>query len=327
MLINSPLYYSKLMLFGEYSVILGSRAITVPYGHFKGELSFISDVKYTDYDFAIQSNKALDKYATELQAIDMFENISDSIDLAGFRKDIKKGLFFESSIPQGYGLGSSGALTAALYGRYAINRIRQNRNLSSDLLSQLRIVLAKLESYFHGTSSGIDPLSCYVKLPLLIHNKTEAAIVQLPMNRDYGSAGIILIDTGISRKTDDLVKKFIDWCEEESFYSSVLKEYIPLNNACIDSILSGDLDIFKNSLRLLSKYQFQNFKEMIPSEFTELWLEGIEKHDFFLKLCGAGGGGFLLAYAKDIEKVLQRLRKANFHTVTVFRKSELKRNG
>jgi len=312
------------MLFGEYSVILGSRAITVPYGHFKGELSFLDDDKNTNYDFAIQSNIALDKYATELSAVDMIENISESINLTRFRKDIKKGLFFESSIPQGYGLGSSGALTAALYGRYAIDRIRQNRNLSSDSLSRLRVVLAKLESYFHGMSSGIDPLSCYIKLPLLIQNKTETEIVQIPRNRDYGTAGIFLVDTGKSRKTEDLVKKFMDWCKQESFYSSIIKEYIPLNNACIDSIVGGDLENFEKNLLLLSNFQFRSFYEMIPVDFMNIWQEGLEKHDFFLKLCGAGGGGFLLGFARDIDKVLFRLRKANFHAVTVFRRSELK---
>jgi mevalonate kinase len=324
MLLNSESYYSKLMLFGEFSVILGSRAITVPYGHFKGELSFISDDKYTDYDFAVQSNSMLNQYVEELKSVDKIEKISSIIDLNRIQKDIKKGLFFESTIPQGYGLGSSGALTASIYSRYAIERIKQNRYLSSEVLAQLRIILGKLESYFHGTSSGIDPLSSYVKFPLLIQNRTETAIVQLPRNRDYGTTGIFLIDTGKPRKTEDLVRKFMDWCKQESFYSFMVNEYIPLNNACIDSILGGDLDIFKKSLRLLSHFQFNHFKDMIPNHFRDLWLEGLEKHAFFLKLCGAGGGGFLLGYAKDIDGVLRRIRKSKVHTVTVFRRSELK---
>lgn len=324
MLLNSELYYSKLMLFGEYSVILGSRALTAPYGYFKGELSFIGNDKYTDYDFAVKSNHLLNEYERELTAVDKIEGISSIIDLQKLRKEIKKGLFFESTIPQGYGLGSSGALTASIYGRYAINRIKQNRFLSSDVLGQLRIILAKLESYFHGTSSGIDPLSCYVKFPLLIQNKTDTTIVQLPKNLDYGTAGIFLIDTGKPRKTENLVKKFMLWCRQESFYSFITNEYIPLNNACIDSIVGGDLEIFKKSLRLLSQFQYQYFGELIPMEFNDLWQEGLEKHEFFLKLCGAGGGGFLLGYAKDIDKVLKRLRKTNFHAITVFRRSELK---
>ena len=324
MLLNSELYYSKLMLFGEFSVILGSRAITVPYGHFKGELSFIRHDKYTDYEFALHSNLLLHTYVQELRSVDKKENISEIINLNKLEKDINHGLFFESTIPQGYGLGSSGALAASIYGRYAHERIRQNRYLSSDELARLRIILSKLESYFHGTSSGIDPLSCYVKFPLLIQNITETAIVQLPRNRDYGTTGIFLIDTGKPRKTENLVKKFMDWCKEEIFYSFIIREYVPINNACIDSIMGGDLDIFKKSLRLLSQFQYQHFREMIPDGFKDLWLEGLEKHEFFLKICGAGGGGFLLGYAKDIDSVLRRIRAAKLHTITVFRQSELK---
>jgi len=33
---------------------------------------------------------------------------------------------------------------------------------------------------------------------------------------------------------------------------------------------------------------------MIPLGLQELWKEGLEKKEFVLKLCGAGGGGLLL---------------------------------
>ena len=37
--------------------------------------------------------------------------------------DIADGMYFDSSIPQGYGVGSSGALVAAIYSEYAIDPI------------------------------------------------------------------------------------------------------------------------------------------------------------------------------------------------------------
>jgi len=45
-------FYAKIMLFGEYSVICDSMGLTIPYAHFKGELSFINEDKYTDLEFA-----------------------------------------------------------------------------------------------------------------------------------------------------------------------------------------------------------------------------------------------------------------------------------
>jgi mevalonate kinase len=36
-------------------------------------------------------------------------------DLAELKNDVETGMYFDSSIPQGYGVGSSGALVAAIY--------------------------------------------------------------------------------------------------------------------------------------------------------------------------------------------------------------------
>jgi mevalonate kinase len=35
--------------------------------------------------------------------------------LAELKNDVETGMYFDSSIPQGYGVGSSGALVAAIY--------------------------------------------------------------------------------------------------------------------------------------------------------------------------------------------------------------------
>ena len=48
MKLSKDVFYAKVMLFGEYSVICDSMGLTMPYTHFTGELSFISDEKYTD---------------------------------------------------------------------------------------------------------------------------------------------------------------------------------------------------------------------------------------------------------------------------------------
>jgi mevalonate kinase len=40
-------------------------------------------------------------------------------------------------------------------------------------------------------------------------------------------------------------------------------------------------------------------KEMIPVQIQSLWEEGINTEKFSLKLCGAGGGGFMLAFCYD----------------------------
>ena len=39
-----------------------------------------------------------------------------------------------------------------------------------------------------------------------------------------------------------------------------------------------------------------------------MWAKGIESNDYFLKLCGSGGGGYILGFSEDFEKAIS-LRK------------------
>jgi mevalonate kinase len=58
-------------------------------------------------------------------------------------------MYFDSSIPQGYGVGSSGALVAAIYDRYAQDKITVLENLTREKLLQLKIYSLKW-NFFHG---------------------------------------------------------------------------------------------------------------------------------------------------------------------------------
>ena len=81
-------------------------------------------------------------------------------------------MYFDSSIPQGYGVGSSGALVASIYDQYAADKITVLENLTRDKLLKLKQIFALMESFFHGKSSGLDPLNSYLSLPILINSKT-----------------------------------------------------------------------------------------------------------------------------------------------------------
>ena len=48
----------------------------------------------------------------------------------------------------------------------------------------------------------------------------------------------------------------------------------------------------------ISRFQLTHFREMIPAEFLPLWERSLEGDDFRMKLCGAGGGGFLLGLCR-----------------------------
>ena len=120
---KSEVFYAKIMLFGEYSVICDSMGLAIPYAHFKGELNFINKDKYTDLEFAQASNKQLKSFYDSLKKLSDENKLLADLELDRMEKDLNCSLYFESTIPQGFGIGSSGALCAAIYDRYSRNPV------------------------------------------------------------------------------------------------------------------------------------------------------------------------------------------------------------
>ena len=106
------LFYSKIILFGEYSVIKGGKGLAIPCEKYFGELKFSTS--------KIPEHLRLDELCQYLGERAL---LSDAIDIERLKSDIDKNMFFDSNIPHGHGIGSSGALCAALYSKYALSLI------------------------------------------------------------------------------------------------------------------------------------------------------------------------------------------------------------
>lgn len=291
---SNPLFYAKILLFGEYAIIEDSQGLTLPYSYYKGTLKF-SDLK-TDFDK--KSNESLYQYAEYLQTINLPPDFS--LDIQQLLQDLKSGLFFDSNIPQGYGVGSSGALVAAIFERYSIKKYEADK-ISKTELKQLKEVFGILESYFHGKSSGIDPLICYMNLPILIENKENVDKVSIP-KEGMGKGAIFLIDSGVIGETGPMVQIFFEKMKTEGFRKTLKDEFIKYNNACIESFLKKEIPLFFKNLKNLSKWAYEHFKPMIPKSLYNAWKRGLDTNSYYLKLCGSGGGGYILGFTKDFEK-------------------------
>ena len=297
---TNPLFYSKILLFGEYGIIEDSQGLTLPYSFYKGSLKF-SDLKE---DFEITSNASLKKYSKYLLNLELPEGFE--LNVKKFVADIDKGLIFESTIPQGYGVGSSGALVAAIFEKYSKEKYPAEL-ISKDQLKSLKVVFGLLESYFHGKSSGIDPLICYMNLPILIENKENVDKVSIPAE-NVGKGAIFLIDSGSVGETGPMVQIFFEKMKTEGFRKTMKEEFIRYNNACIDTFLKKEMNPFFKNLKQLSVWAYEHFKPMIPESIYKIWKKGIDTNAYYLKLCGSGGGGYILGFTKDYAKAEKMLK-------------------
>jgi len=289
------LFYAKILLFGEYGIIKNAKGLSIPYNYYKGALRLDN----IHEEAAIQSNKKLLEFAKHLIHIDL-----DLVqfDLKRLHADLNKGMYFDSSIPQGYGVGSSGALVAAIYDRYALDKVTVLENLTRTKLTKLKSIFSEMESFFHGKSSGLDPLNSFLSLPILIHSKSNIEPTGIPSQTPDSKAAVFLLDSGMTSETAPMVSIFMDNLEVPAFRNMLKHEFISISDSCIEHFLSGDIHALFSDVKKLSSIVLHNFKPMIPTHFHNLWKKGLDTNAYYLKLCGSGGGGYILGFTQDLPK-------------------------
>lgn len=302
---KKPFFYAKILLFGEYGIIENSKGLTIPYNFYQGAL------KFDPSEMAVESNSHLKKFARFLA-----DNFSENFDTKAFVDDVENGMYFDSNIPQGYGVGSSGALVAAIYEKYALNRIEIEANLNKAKISELKAIFGQMESYFHGKSSGIDPLICYMNIPLLIQSKDDISTIGLP-NSNNGKGAVFLINSGTPGETAPMVQIFFEKLKNDGFRRTLKEEFIKYNNACIEYFVKGEYNPLFSNLQKLSSWALEHFRPMIPTKLLTAWKTGIDTDTYYLKLCGSGGGGYVLGFTQDYEKAQDYLNE--FDTEIIYR--------
>ena len=92
---KGPLFYSKILLFGEYGIIKDSKGLSIPYNFFKGALKKDENPSET----AKNSNESLKKYFYYLSDLQGKEPRLLSFNLEALKADVDAGMYFDSSIP------------------------------------------------------------------------------------------------------------------------------------------------------------------------------------------------------------------------------------
>lgn len=308
---KGPLFYSKILLFGEYGIIKDSKGLSIPYNFYNGALKKDKNPSKE----AIKSNENLKKFITHLESIGT--NLV-SFDIDTLKSNVASGMYFDSSIPQGYGVGSSGALVAAIYDKYAQDKITVLENLTREKLLKLKEIFSEMEAFFHGKSSGLDPLNSYLSIPILINSKDHIEATGIPSQKQEGKGAVFLLDSGIIGETAPMVRIFMENMKQEGFRKMLKNQFIKHTDACVEDFLKGDIKSLFSNTKQLSKVVLNHFKPMIPKQFHELWKKGIETNEYYLKLCGSGGGGYILGFTEDIDRAKQSLSAYKLEVVYNF---------
>lgn len=287
-------YPAKLLLFGEYTLMNHSHALCIPVNEWSGKFEKYNSTRH-NAEMHLHSIEAINPFVEYLKLHSFKSNWPFSINFDHLEAHLNQGIFFNSSIKTGYGLGSSGALVAAFYDNYC-----ESINIEKPELKQLIRHLSLLESYFHGSSSGLDPLCSYLNTPLFVDSKGGVERTTL---QDFDSeVAVFLIDSHQKRKTAPLVATYKEKSILPEFQSILDAEVLPLNNACIKHFIRGNAQGFLTSVASLSRLQLKHFMYAIPKSILPLWKNGIDRNIFYMKLCGAGGGGYFLGFTTDLTK-------------------------
>jgi mevalonate kinase len=311
---KGPLFYSKILLFGEYGIIQDSKGLSIPYNFYNGALKR----EVNPSKEALKSNENLKRFVSYLETLQSEQPELVTFDLVTLKNDVATGMFFDSSIPQGYGVGSSGALVAAIYDKYAQHKITVLENLTREKLLKLKIVFGQMESFFHGKSSGLDPLNSYLSIPILINSKDNIEATGIPTQSLEGNGAVFLLDSGIVGETAPMVTIFMEKLKDQGFRKMLKSEFIKHTDACVENFLGGDMKSLFANTKKLSKVVLNNFKPMIPKQFHGIWQKGIDSNDYYLKLCGSGGGGYILGFTQNLEKARISLKDYKLEVVYQF---------
>ena len=265
-------------------MIFDATALMIPLKRFSAQWQFpLSHNKAA----SLPSNQSLKRFCQYLSENASFSGL---FDLQALKKDLDDGLFLASDVPSGYGLGSSGTLVAAVYDRYALQK--------SDDYLQLKTLFGLMESHFHGSSSGIDPLQCYLGKPFKI---TPNGVEQLSDDFLKKDIHICLIDTKIKSNTKPLVNHFKAQRENPEFLNRFQSEYVPCVTSCINAMIEGNKELFFQSLKQLTKGQMEFLRPMITDNTLDLFATDYD-FNFGVKISGSGGGGYVLGFTDDVEK-------------------------
>lgn len=294
MRLKKRIYPSKLLLFGEYGVLLGLDALAAPFMKYSGRLELTNKEPDPDLVEYLEYLKTLKRDFPYTFMLDKFE------------EHVNQGLRFNSNIPLSYGLGSSGALIAAIFENYI-----EKKSLASITDPRaLKTSLALLEAKYHGVSSGIDPMVSLLKKPILVRRSGKVYQLKKPVLRKRRKLHFFLLDSKQPATTGNLVGDFLKKMEDLNFSMTFREAYTKYSNGAIRNLIDQRHAEFYEKFKQLSIFQLEQMRELIPDHVQDIFHKGLTGGNYALKVCGSGGGGYFLGVSPD-KSVVDKLANEN----------------
>ncbi len=269
-------YPAKILLFGEHTVNLGTSALAMPLCTLSSRWEQVNLPK----ERMREQQRQLPQLAQWLAQ--QGENLPFKIDVSAFEDALRAGWVLASNIPEGYGLGSSGSVVAAIVDRWGTDL--------PESLPVLRQGLAAIEGFFHGKSSGTDPLVSFLQVPVRI---SPGGVATLPAPL-LSHSGLFVLDTGMRRSATPLIRKFLAAWEDAAFEKKCRDFLLPSVNEAIEKMIHAEWSALFTAFERISHFQLRHTPWLIPQAIQPLWQRLLREQSGALKICGAGGGGFIL---------------------------------
>jgi len=241
--------------------------------------------------------------------------IREALKLLGYGKEYLE-ITSMADIPAGTGLGSSGSFTTALL--KGLNSHRRNLVHPHELAEQackveidiLKEPIGKQDQYI----ASYGGITCFefekdgtVKAsPLKISKET---LYDLEDN-------LLLFFTGYSRSASGILKEQDDQSKNKSADMIENLHFVKkLGYQSKEALEAGDLEKFAALMNTHWEYKKQRSGSMSNSKINEWYELALKNGALGGKLIGAGGGGFLMFYAKDTARLRHAMMQAGLEEI------------
>lgn len=319
----------KVHLIGEHAVVYGEPAIIAAIGKRTSLKLEKSDmVSYLDrrFDESPQEWSVSDVIGTARNTMRLWDSCNKSKNFTKLFEDIKRNRYenyrksvvgivldmlgikggvsgeISSGIPIGAGLGSSSSLSVCL--SKGISDL-YGKNIS---LSEVNNIAFELEKIIHGTPSGGDnTASCFGGLTWFVKG-TPNTILSLKQEIPHKLENFILVHTVKPEKTTGEMVQLVRNMEEKKRNIHIKR----IGKAAHEMRQAIKTKNMKNVVRLMNIAQKNLARLGVSVREIDDIHKAVAEIGGAAKLCGAGGGGIMLCYHQDRQKLVDTIASLGF---------------